>query len=86
MSREATQLKLSRAALIYPEENRANSCRKLPEESNERLTQYETTLPRARQALAQWEEQQELGKKAQQEYEPKLQAQIAALKEAPAQV
>ena len=79
----SNQLKLGKkAALIYPEENRANSCRKLLEESNERLTQYETTLPRARQALAQWEEQQELGKKAQQEQEPKLQAQIAALKEA----
>ena len=69
----SNQLKLGKkAALIYPEENRANSCRKLLEESNERLTQYETTLPRARQALAQWEEQQELGKKAQQEQEPKL--------------
>lgn len=80
---KSTQLKLGKkAALVYPEESRANSCRKMLEESNGRLTQYETTLPRARQALTQWEEQQELGKKVQQEQEPKLQAQIAALKEA----
>lgn len=80
---KSTQLKLGKkAALVYPEESRANNCRKMLEESNGRLTQYETTLPRARQALTQWEEQQELGKKVQQEQEPKLQAQIAALKEA----